>query len=130
MKSVYKKKGENLGKIMWCDDEEIRPYFVQAGKNLKYGNLRRQMADSLENKPFPPFDEETQKHMFFGFGSAEEHYKYRANVMQSYPLAHYPVFDGFNHMQYQIRDPQGFAEMLTNIIEKNALPALPFLKNE
>lgn len=130
IRSIYKKNGENLGKVMWCDDKEIRPYFVAAGKALKYGNMRRQLSDSLENKPLPPINEQLLRHTYFEFGSAEEHYKYRANVTQSYPLAHYPVFDGFNHMQYQIRDPQGFAEMLTNIIEKNALPALPFLKNE
>ncbi len=30
-------------------------------------------------------------------------------------------------MQYQIRDPQGFAAMLERIIEQNELPPLPFL---
>ena len=30
-------------------------------------------------------------------------------------------------MQYQIRDPQGFAAMLDRIIEQNELP-LPFLR--
>ncbi len=65
IKSLYKSNGESLGKIMWCDDKEIRPYFVEAGKALKYGNLRRQLADSLENKPFPPLPEEFQKkHLF------------------------------------------------------------------
>ena len=29
------------------------------------------------------------------------------------PCGNYPVFEGYDHMQYQIRDPQGFAEMLT-----------------
>ena len=33
-----------------------------------------------------------------------------------------------NHMQYQIRDPQGFAAMLERIIEQNELPPLPFLR--
>ena len=33
-----------------------------------------------------------------------------------------------NHMQYQIRDPQGFAAMLDRIIEQNELPPLPFLR--
>ena len=28
IKSVYKKNGENLGKIMWCDDKEIRQYLT------------------------------------------------------------------------------------------------------
>jgi hypothetical protein len=31
-------------------------------------------------------------------------------------------------MQYQIRDPQGFAAMLECIIEQNELPPLPFLR--
>ncbi len=130
IKSVYKKNGANLGKIMWCGDEEIRPYFVAAGKALKYDNMRRQLSDSLEDKPLPPLSEELQKHTFFEFGSAEEHYKYRAAVKEAYPEANYPVFDGYNHMQYQIRDPKGFAETLASVVEKNALPELPFLKNE
>ena len=129
IKSLYKKNGENLGKVMWCDDAEIRPYFVAAGKALTYGNMRRQLSDSLENKPLPPLSEELQKHAFFEFGSIEDHYKYRSNVMKAYPKAYYPVFDGYNHMQYQIRDPKGFAEMLDSIIEKNEISTLPFLKN-
>lgn len=122
IRSVYRYDGKNLGKIMWCDDETIRPYFVAAGGALKYGNLRRQLGDSLENKPFPPLSEELQKHTFFEFGSAEDHYKYRANVMKAYPQAHYPVFDGYNHMQYQIRDPKGFAEMLDCVVRENKIP--------
>ena len=69
IKSLYKKNGENLGKIMWCDDEEIKPYFIAAGKSLTYGNMRRQLADSLVNKPLPPLDENLQRHTFFEFGS-------------------------------------------------------------
>lgn len=129
IKSLYKKNGENLGKVMWCDGAEIRPYFVAAEKALTYGNMRRQLSDSLENNPLPPLSEELQKHAFFEFGSIEDHYKYRSNVMKAYPKAHYPVFEGYNHMQYQIRDPKGFAEMLDSIIEKNEIPTLPFLKN-
>ena len=130
MKRVYKKNGENLGKIMWCDDKEIRPYFVEAGKVLKYSNMRRQLSDSLENKPFPWLSEDMQKRTYFEFGSAEDHYKYRAAVKEAYPKAHYPVFDGYNHMQFQIRDPKGFADMLISVIEKNEIPQLSFLKNE
>ena len=33
-----------------------------------------------------------------------------------------------NHMQYQIRDPKGFASMLEMVVEENRLPELPFLK--
>ena len=36
------------------------------------GNIRRQMTDSLENKPFPPIDENLQKHTFFEFGRIED----------------------------------------------------------
>lgn len=42
------------------------------------------MADSLEDKPFPPLSKELQKRCFFEFGSAEDHFKYRAAVMQAY----------------------------------------------
>ena len=40
--------------------------------------------------------------------------------MEAYPCGHYPVFEGYNHMQYQIRDPKGFAEMLAHIAELSA----------
>ena len=120
IKSLYWSRGATLGKIMWCSDEAIEPYFVAAGKALSYGNIRRQMADSLEGKPFPPLPEELQERCFFEFGSAEDHFKYRAAVMQAYPAGNFPVFDGYNHMQYQIRDPKGFAAMME----------LPFLQKE
>ncbi len=102
---------------MWCEDEAIKPYFIKAGKNLTYGDLKRQLSDSLEDKPFPELSEALQKNTFWEFGSKEEHFKYRNAVMQAYPYGNFPVFDGFNHMQYQIRDPKGFAEMLEKIIE-------------
>ena len=85
----------------------IKPYFIAAGENLTYTNLRRQMADSLEDKPFPPLPEKLQEHTYFEFGSKEEHFKYRQAVMEAYPCGHYPVFGGYDHMQYQIRDPKG-----------------------
>lgn len=125
IKSIYKSNGENLGKVMWCDDKEIRPYFVAAGKALKYGNMRRQLSDSLENKPFPPLSDELQKHTFFEFGSVEDHSKYRDAVMAEYPRANYPVFEGYNHMQFQIRNPKGFAVMLESIIDKNEIAKMP-----
>ena len=31
-------------------------------------------------------------------------------------------------MQYQIRDPRGFAEMLTHIMEGGGMPELPFVR--
>ena len=40
-----------------------------------------------------------------------------------------PIFEGFNHMPYQIRNPKGFARMLEMIIEIDRLPELAFCKN-
>lgn len=130
IKSLYWSKGGTLKKILWCDDEAIKPYFIAAGEALTYGNLRRQLADSLEDKSYPPLSEDLQKRAYFEFGSVEEHYKYRDAVMAAYPCANFPVFEGHNHMEYQIRDPKGFASMLRKIIEENCLPKLPFLKRQ
>lgn len=127
IKSLYWSKGKTLKKIMWCDDETIKPYFIEAGKKLTYGNLRRQLSDSLEDTPFPKLPEELQKHTFWEFGSKEDHFKYRDAVMRAYPYGNFPVFEGFNHMQYQIRDPEGFTRMLETIIENNRLPKLEFV---
>lgn len=107
-----------------CDDDAIKPYFIAAGKALKYGNLRRQLSDSLENKPFPSLPEELQKNTYFEFGSIEDHLKYRDPVMKAYPYGNYPVFEGYNHMQYQIRDPEGFAEMICAIIRGERMPEM------
>lgn len=122
IKSLYWSKGRTLKKILWCDDEAIRPYFMAAGKALSYGNLRRQLEDSLEDKPFPPLPRELQKHCYFEFGSAEDHFKYRNAVMKTYPYGNFLVFDGDRHMQYQIRDPKGFAALLRSVVEQDALP--------
>ena len=127
IKSLYWSKGKTLKKIMWCDDETIKPYFIEAGKKLTYGNLRRQLSDSLEDKPFPKLPAELQKRTFWEFGSKEEHFKYRDSVMQTYPFGNFPVFEGFNHMQYQIQDPEGFVRMLETIIETDRLPKLEFV---
>ena len=87
IKSLYKKNGENLGKIMWCDDEEIKPYFIAAGKSLTYGNMRRQLADSLVNKPLPPLDENLQRHTFFEFGSMPD--KNKTNLAKTPPFSRF-----------------------------------------
>ena len=126
MKSLYWSKGKTLKRIMWCDDDKIKPYFIEAGKNLTYGNLRRQLTDSLEDKPFSELSEELQKHTFWEFGSIEEHFKYRNAVMQTYIYGNFPVFEGFNHMQYQIQNPEGFARMLETIIETDRLSEVVF----
>ena len=128
IKSLYWSKGGTLKKILWCDDDSIKPYFIAAGKNLTYTNLRRQISDSLEDEPFPPLPKELQQHTYFEFGSIEEHFKYRPAVMKAYPSGNYPVFEGYNHMQYQIRDPKGFAEMLTYIAEHGSMPKLSFVR--
>ena len=128
IKSLYWSKGGTLKKILWCDDDSIKPYFIAAGENLTYTNLRRQISDSLEDKPFPPLSKELQKHTYFEFGSIEDHFKYRQAVMEAYPCGHYPVFEGYDHMQYQIRDPKGFAEMLAHIAERDCMPELPFIR--
>ena len=128
IKSLYWSKGKTLKKIMWCDDDSIKPYFIAAGKNLTYTNLRRQISDSLEDKPFPSLPEELQSHIYFEFGSIEDHFKYRQAVMKAYPYGNYPVFEGYNHMQYQIRDPKGFAEMLTYIAKCDGMPKLTFIR--
>ena len=128
IKSLYWSKGGTLKKILWCDDDSIKSYFIDAGKNLTYTNLRRQISDSLEDKPFPPLPEKLQEHTYFEFGSKEEHFKYRQAVMEAYPCGHYPVFEGYDHMQYQIRDPKGFAEMLAHIAERDCMPELPFIR--
>ena len=130
LKSLFLSKGKTLKKLMWCDDDSIKPYFIEAGKNLKYKNLKKQMSDSLENKPFPKLSKELQEHTFFEFGNQEDHFKYREAVMKAYPYGHYPIFDGYNHMQYQICDPKGFANMLECVIENNHLPTLPFVKKD
>lgn len=122
IKSLYWSKGKTLKHILWCDDESIKPYFIKAGENLTYGNLKRQLSDSLKNEPFPNLSKELQKKTFFEFGSVEDHFKYRENVKNAYVYGKYPVFEGYNHMQYQIRDPKGFAEMLISVMEKNELP--------
>lgn len=127
IKSLYWSKGGTLKKILWCDDDAIRPYFIAAGKALTYGNLRRQLADSLEDQPFPPLPGTLQRNTYFSFGSAEGHYKYRDAVMQSYPRGNFPLFQGYEHMQYQIRDPKGFAEMLRCIAEGSGIPSLLFI---
>ena len=128
IKSLYWSKGGTLKKILWCDDESLKPYFIAAGKALRYQNLRRQLADSLEDKPFPPLTEPLQRHSYFEFGSVEDHFKYRDAVKKAYPQGHFPVFEGHNHMQYQISDPTGFANMLVSIMEQDSLPELPFVR--
>lgn len=121
IKSLYWSKGATLSKFMWCSEESIKPYFIKAGKNLRYKNLYRQMMDSLEDKEFPKLSQEVQRTIFFEFGSVEEHYKYRDAVKKAYPYSHVPLSQDENHMQMQILDPKGFAKMLDSIIRTGKL---------
>ena len=121
IKSLYWSKGKTLKKLLWCGDDAIKPYFIAAGRALTLGNLRRQLADSLEDRPFPPLPETLQRRTYFAFGSAEDHFKYREAVRKAYPAGNFPVFAGYDHMQYQIRDPQ-------SLMERDRLPDLPFLR--
>ncbi|MEE8682892.1 MAG: hypothetical protein SOI43_04280, partial [Olsenella sp.] len=91
---------------------------------LTYRNLCRMMEDSLEDRPFPKLPEELQRHAFWEFGSKEDHFKYRDAVMKAWPAGHFPIFEGYNHMQYQIEDPKGFAAMLRLVIDHNEMPEL------
>ena len=128
IKSLWWSRGGTLKHILWCDNDQIKSYFVEAGKALTWRNLSRQLADSLEDKPFAPLPDDLQRRSFWEFGSAEDHFKYRDAVMAAYPHGRFPVFEGYNHMQYQIEDPAGFAGMLVSVVEKNELPGLPFIR--
>lgn len=128
IKSLYWTRGATLRHIMRCDDEAIRPYFIEAGRRLTLANMRHQMADSLVDTPFPMLPASLQGRTFWEFGSAEDHFKYRDVVMEAWPRGNFPVFEGHNHMQFQIDDPQGFAAMLAHIIESDELPELPFCR--
>ena len=57
IKSIYRSKGKTLKKIMWCDDDTIKPYFTEAGRNITYGNLKRQ----LQSPCFCGFAEKIKK---------------------------------------------------------------------
>ena len=48
--------------------------------------------------------------------------------MESYPCGNAPVFEEYDHMQYQIRDPKGFAAMLVYIAQHDCMPKLPFIR--
>lgn len=77
---------KTLGKILWCDDDAIKPYFIDAGR----ANMRHQMNDSLEDKDFPHFRCVREENCFFEFGSNEEHFKYRGSVKRPIRKEYYP----------------------------------------
>ena len=48
IKSVYRSKGKTLKKIMWCDDDTIKPYFTEAGRNITYGMIEDAIKNGAE----------------------------------------------------------------------------------
>ncbi len=38
--------------------------------------------------------------------------------MKTYPFAKFPVFENYNHMEFQIRNPKDFANSFLYIIKK------------
>ncbi len=117
---------KTLGKILWCDDDAIKPYFIDAGR----ANMRHQMNDSLEDKEFPRLRCVRVENCFFRVRIKRGTFQIPRECKKAYPKGILPVFRGYNHMEYQIRDPHGFAEMLDYIIRNNRMPDLPFLEEE
>ncbi len=124
--NIAKTDGASIGKIFWCDDPEIRPYFVEACANVDKTSVTNGMKDLMTGK-YPSLPPQVEEHMLIEFGSIEDHYPCREDVMRRYPKASYPVFEGLNHMEFTIRDPRGFADAMLNIMQTGKLPPLEFL---
>lgn len=122
MKSIYQSKGKTLKKIMWCDDDNIKPVFIEACKNLDYKSMKNMMKTSLTEEPYPAFDRNMQEKMIFEFGEIEDHFKYRDAVKESYPYSKFPIFPHKNHMEFQIREPEKFADMLQSVMKTGDMP--------
>ena len=93
------------------------PPFTVPGRNMsarrtKYGRWRTFCIDRA----------------WSGWPIGHVHFKYRQAVMNAYPYGNYPIFERYVHMQYQIRDPKGFAGMLAYIAERDCMPELPFIR--
>lgn len=87
----------------------------------------RQWQDAFQYLVYPWF----MALLFVVSGMAARYYLERhdtkAFIRDKTRKLHFPVFDGCNHMQYQIRDPKGFAGMLEKMLKENKLPELPFV---
>ena len=90
IKSLYWSKGGTLKKILWCDDNSIKPYFIAAGENLTYTNLRRQILDSLEDK-LPSLPARTAKAYLFRVWQHRRAFQIPSGSDGSYPCGNYPV---------------------------------------
>ena len=53
---------------------------------------------------------------------------FRQGDVGALSYGNYPIFEGYEHMQYQIRDPKGFAGMLAYIAERDCMPELSFIR--
>lgn len=122
IRSSYKTGGKFLPDIMEYDNEEAKPFFMKAGKNLDYRSLKNLIKDSFIHTDLPPLPVATQKKIIFCFGSQENHIKYRNTVMAAYPNSSFPVFTKWKHLEFQAKDPQGFAQLLSSIIQQGSLP--------
>ena len=109
-----------LGRLV--PEKGIR-YLVEAFKNVKTDKKLVIAGGSSDTDSFMEELKELAKGddriLFTGFVQG---------AMEAYPCGNYPVFEGYDHMQYQIRDPQGFAEMLAFIAAHDGMPKLPFIR--
>ncbi len=129
IKSLYWSKGGTLKKRYCGDDDSIKPYFIAAGENLTYTNLRRQISDSLEDKPFPSLPEELQKADLFRVRQHRRSFQIPSGGYESLPLRPLSVFGDtiICNIRFVIRGAF-YAEMLASIAEHDGMPKLPFIR--
>ena len=125
--NIANTNGESVGKIFWCDDDDIKPYFARACANVDKASISNAMKD-LMTGDYPKLPAQIEECLFIEFGSIEDHYPCREDVMRRYPKASYPVFEDKNHMEFTIRDPQGFAQLMRGLIQTGELPHLEFMR--
>jgi len=121
IRNSYKSGGKFLPEIMDYEYEEAKPFFIQAGKNLDYRSLKHLIKDSFIHTGLPSLPVKTQKKIIFCFGSQENHIKYRNTVMAQYPYSSFPVFTKWKHLEFQAKDPKGFAQLLSSLIKQGNL---------
>lgn len=67
-------------------------------------------------------------HAFFDGGQLARIGAGTRAVMEAWPHGNFPVFEGHDHMQFQIESPAGFASRLGRIVDAGSLPGLPFCR--